>query len=300
MKGTKGLLVIVLLLVVLAAVSAGCAKSDTAAIEDTIRVYFNAWNAQNYEELLSYIPGIGELSEQDKATVMSMIKTQRETMGEITLQKIENIAISDSTAKADVTGTVGNTTNTGELTLVKEDGAWKVSPPGSGGGEETPKSTPKSTQTQALTSVYDSPAYGIRIAYPHDWTKQEGLGGTVVTFLSPKESDSDLGTENLSISWEDLSAQPMTLNEYTQKTISQLQQIITDYHIIDSGETALADRPAHEVVFTGKQGQYMVKVRVVWAVENNKAYIITYAGEESNYANYQEIVDQMIDSFEIY
>ena len=167
--------------------------------------------------------------------------------------------------------------------------------------QETPKSTPTSTQTQPLTSVYDNPVYGIRIAYPHDWTKQEGVLGTMfVQFLSPWESDSDLVKENLVITWVDLSAQPMTLNEYTQKTISQLQQIITDYHIIDSGETALADRPAYEVVFTGKQGQYMVKVRVVWAVENNKAYIITYAGEESNYANYQEIVDQMIDSFEIY
>ena len=129
MKGTKGLLVIVLLLVVLAAVSAGCAKSDTAAIEDTIKKYFNAWNAQNYEELLSYIPGVKELSEQDKATGMSMIKTLRETRGEITSQKIENIAISDSTAKADVTLTMDNTTTTEEFTFLKEDGAWKVSPP---------------------------------------------------------------------------------------------------------------------------------------------------------------------------
>ena len=124
MKGTKCLLVIVLLLVVLAAVSAGCAKSDTAAIEDTIRVYFNAWNAQNYEKLMSYIPGISERSEQEKATAMSMIKTARETMGEITFQKIENIVISDSTATADVTATIGNTTNSGEVTFVKEDGTW--------------------------------------------------------------------------------------------------------------------------------------------------------------------------------
>jgi hypothetical protein len=133
MKGTKGLLVIVLLLVVLAAVSAGCAKSDTAAIEDTIedtiRVYFNAWNAQNYEKLMSYIPGISERSEQEKATAMSMIKTARETMGEITFQKIENIVISDSTATADVTVAFGNTTTTVEFTFLKEDGIWKVLPP---------------------------------------------------------------------------------------------------------------------------------------------------------------------------
>ena len=135
MKGTKGLLVIVLLLVVLAAVSAGCAKSDTASIEDTIKKYFNAWNAQNYEELLSYIPGVKELSEQDKATGMSMIKTLRETIGEATYQKIENIVISDSTAKADVTVTAANMTTTEKFTFLKEDGAWKVflatAPPGS-------------------------------------------------------------------------------------------------------------------------------------------------------------------------
>jgi len=184
-----------------------------------------------------------------------------------------------------------------------------------GGGEETPKSTPtstqtqalptpKSTQTQALTSVYNNPVYGIRIAYPHDWTKQEGLAGSIVAFLSPWESDSDLYAEDLVITWEDLSAQPKTLNEYTQLAISQLPQIFTDYQLIDSGEAALADRPAYEVVFTCKQGQYgdylSIKARMVWAVENSKAYIIAYFGEESKYTNYQEIVDQMIDSFEIY
>jgi hypothetical protein len=57
---------------------------------------------------------------------------------------------------------------------------------------------------------------------------------------------------------------------------------------------------ASEVVFTCKQGQYILKLREVWAVENNKAYTISFCGEESKYTNYQEIVDQMIDSFEIY
>ena len=126
MKATKGLLVIVLLLVVLAAVSAGCAKSDAAAIEDTLSKHFNAWNTRNYEEHLSYIAGISEVSEQDKATIMSKMETAREMMGEITFQKIENIVISDSTAKADVTVTVGNTTTTAEIPFVKEDGAWKI------------------------------------------------------------------------------------------------------------------------------------------------------------------------------
>ncbi|OGO02196.1 MAG: hypothetical protein A2Y59_00330 [Chloroflexi bacterium RBG_13_52_14] len=129
MKGTKGLMVIALLLVVLAAVSAGCAKSDTAVIEDTITVYFNAWNAQNYDELESYIPGISELSEQEKAAITSQIKTAREMMGEITFQKIENIVISDSTATANVTITIGNMTSTGGFTFMKEDGIWKILPP---------------------------------------------------------------------------------------------------------------------------------------------------------------------------
>ena len=129
MKGTKGLLVIVPLLVVLAAVSAGCAKSDTAAIEDTIRVYFNAWNAQDYDKLESYIPGISQLSEQEKAAITSQIKTAREMMGKITLQKIENIVISDSTATANVTITIGNMTSTGGFGFMKEDGIWKVLPP---------------------------------------------------------------------------------------------------------------------------------------------------------------------------
>ncbi|MBM3157640.1 MAG: DUF4878 domain-containing protein [Chloroflexi bacterium] len=127
MKGTKGLLAIVLLLGVLA-VSAGCAKSDAAAIEDTVKKHFAAWNARNFEEHISYFAGMSKMSEQEKANAMSKFETAREMMGELTLQKIENVVISDSTAKADVTATIGNTTNSGELTFVKEDGIWKIVP----------------------------------------------------------------------------------------------------------------------------------------------------------------------------
>ena len=71
----------------------------------------------------------------------------------------------------------------------------------------------------------ETPVYGISIKYQRDWVKQEGVMGTVVAFLSPKEGTSDIFQENLNIMVQDLSKSPMTLSEYTVECTPMIGQI---------------------------------------------------------------------------
>jgi serine/threonine-protein kinase len=188
------------------------------------------------------------------------------------------------------------------------------------GEEETPTATPAATRpSEALTATaaaaqppetptaqpttglltYDSPDYGIRIKYPAEWTKQEQVMGAVVVFFAPTEGPSDIFQDNVNIIVQDLSAQPMTLDEYTELSLGQIEQFITDPSILDSSAVTLADIPGHRVVYTGKQGQYDLKWMQVWTVQNNKAYVISYTAETSKYSAFLETVQEMIDSFEI-
>jgi len=105
--------------------------------------------------------------------------------------------------------------------------------------------------------------------------------------------------ENVNIIVQDLSDQPMTLAEYTELSIGQIEQVITDSNILDSSAVTLAGIPGHEVVYTGKQGLYDLKWMQVWTVKNDKAYVISYTAEVSSYPALLETVQEMIDSFEI-
>lgn len=172
--------------------------------------------------------------------------------------------------------------------------ALAVGVAGCAGGEE-----PTLSPTAALPSTYENTEHAIRIEYPEDWTKEEGLMGAVVFFSSPLESASDDFQENLNIAVEDLSAMPMTLGEYTELSIKQVEQLVTDYDTVESRTTTLANNPAYELVFTGRQGLYDLKWMVVWTLEGNKAYMITYTAEAGKYSDYLGSIRQMIGSFDI-
>lgn len=160
-----------------------------------------------------------------------------------------------------------------------------------------PSELPTSETTKFI--VYDSSPYGIRIKYPSDWIKNEQVMGTVAAFLSPRESASDIFQENINVIVQDLSAQPMTLQEYTELSVGQVEQFITDAKILDSSATTLDGNSAHKVSYTGKQGQYNLKWMQVWTIKDNTAYILSYTAEVNKYNDFLDVAQEMVNSFEI-
>jgi serine/threonine-protein kinase len=146
-------------------------------------------------------------------------------------------------------------------------------------------------------ATYENPTYGIRIEYPSDWTKQEQLAGTVVAFLAPRESGEDF-VANVSILAQDLTAQPMTLDEYTNQTLGRIAQFVTDSVVLDSSAATLGGSPGHKAVFTGKQGTYGIQSMEVWTVKGDKAYLMLFVAAASRYPALLATAQEMIDSFE--
>ena len=121
----KRLLVLTVLLLGIAVVFVGCgAKSDSAAVEDTIRGYVSAYNSGDYEKCVSYIDN---LSEEERSAIVSELEQSGGSSGEMTIESIDNITISDSIATATVKMTWAGDTETSEISLVKKDGEWKLS-----------------------------------------------------------------------------------------------------------------------------------------------------------------------------
>ena len=147
--------------------------------------------------------------------------------------------------------------------------------------------------------IYQNPTDGIKMKYPKTWIKQEiGTFGDVAKFLSPLKSGSNTFQAQVTIEMENLK-QPILLAEYTNSKVNEITQYLTNARIHVSHSTKLANQPAHEVVYSGKQEQYSVKRRAVWLLKNNKAYIITYTADESQYDDFLKTAQEMINSLEI-
>ena len=125
------------LVIALAIALVGCAcdngteAADSAAIRDTIYGYVDAYNAEDYQLCLTYLTGWDPSSSEDDQ--ISLMQVARGTTGRMTIESIENISISGSTATATVTSSwenpdaEGRTTNAPgvKVTLRKDGGTWK-------------------------------------------------------------------------------------------------------------------------------------------------------------------------------
>ena len=146
-------------------------------------------------------------------------------------------------------------------------------------------------QTSNTFRIYENPTYGIQIQYPSDWGRLD------LSFLQDSAdidfyplSDTSLA-KNLKIQVENLPFRNMTLEEYTNIQINPIEE-----NLLESNTTTLADIPGYKIVFTNIAG---LKTMQVWTIKDDKAYIITYVAKEEDYENDLQIVQKMIDSFEI-
>lgn len=145
-------------------------------------------------------------------------------------------------------------------------------------------------------STYKNNAMGIQINYPSDWSRQEGT--LVIVFLSPRESVSDLFQENLNIVKQDLSAQPMTLDEYIDIIIENLTQFLVDFNLISSSQTTLDGYSAQELHYTGTLEGRTLKWKLVVTIKDNNSYELTYSAAVDKFSDYLGTIEKMINSFE--
>lgn len=147
--------------------------------------------------------------------------------------------------------------------------------------------TPTPTQTSTINFLtYENPTYGIRIKYPRDWERKEAPD--MIGFFSSEKDASFIANVF------DISTNPVTVEEYKQHLVNQCK--MPDCNIIDSGDATLANNPAYKLVFT-EEGPF--NMMIIFTIKDNKLYLLTYTAGLNEYSKYLDIINEMIDSFEI-
>jgi len=134
-----------------------------------------------------------------------------------------------------------------------------------------------------------------KIKYPDKWTKQSMPNG--IAFLSPKENEKDMFQENVNLMLQDLSQQPMNLEQYTELTKKQVTDNLGASAIVSLKATTLAGQVAKELVYNMNYQGRSLKLKQYWFVKENTAYLYTYTAEPSKYDKYETTATELIRSF---
>jgi hypothetical protein len=135
------------------------------------------------------------------------------------------------------------------------------------------------------------------ISYPKTW--QIKSAGNIVAFTTSLENKEDTFAENVNISIQDLSTQPMTLDQYTALSKGQIAAAMGASSILSVKRIAIDGKPADEMIYKMNYQGKSLKVKGVWLIEDKKAYVITYTAEPNKFDKYLSDADKTIKSFKI-
>ncbi len=140
--------------------------------------------------------------------------------------------------------------------------------------------------------AYTDATYGFTMKYPSNWEKREKESGTVVGFISPD-------VENLNVVVEDLSKNPVKLDEYVKAALPQIQKEIPEFKQLENTRISMGSMPAQKLVYTGSAEGLTLKFMQVITIVNKKAYVFTYTGLAEEFDKHLASAQNMIDSFTI-
>lgn len=153
----------------------------------------------------------------------------------------------------------------------------------------------KAYNNEVIYKQYENKSNKIRLLYPENYEFTEYPAGILF-----KNSSNKTSVENFNLIIENLSSTPMSLEQYTDLSFKNLKNLITNFNLIDAKKTILNKEKSYEVVYTAKQWIYNLKIKQIWTILDNKAYILTYSAPINQFDNNIGIFNKVFDSFEIW
>lgn len=154
------------------------------------------------------------------------------------------------------------------------------------------------TQT---TTPKDWKHYGTRtfsIEYPANWKLNENpQAGVLFNILAPTDTEKDDFRENVNLITQDLSNQPMTLNEFVQLSEKQINAMGNIAILLSSKRIKTDKGEFHKLYYNYKPTPFQLTIEQFIWIKNGKAYILTFTAEMEAYVKYREMSQQILNSF---
>ena len=154
-----------------------------------------------------------------------------------------------------------------------------------------------SVQAQKEKKIYESDIFSIQ--YPSNWSLDD-VKGTQAIFVSkaPLTSDTDIFAENVNIITQNLKGMGVTLDQYVQFNESQLTSIPNGKMFSSERETR-DGRQYHTLIFRGTMNNLDLKIRQVYAIKDEIAYVVTFTTLEDEFDQLKKVGAEILSSFKL-
>lgn len=152
--------------------------------------------------------------------------------------------------------------------------------------------------------AYRNPQHGIFMLFPSNWTfSTSGLPDytQIGAFYAPLQNLSDPIPARLTITVISYQ-QDIPLKDFTNMTLSSLNQTGGQIMISSSDPTTLAGRPGHQVVFSTLPNignPVSLEIMHSWTTVGSKVYVFQFSAESSKFDAYLPTVKQILESLRI-
>ena len=157
--------------------------------------------------------------------------------------------------------------------------------------------------SQETLSDYKSIKGGFSFSYNNLWEKQLIQNQPVFLTKGDKEDGTNF-RNNLNVIVQDLSQSPMSLDDYHKLTLQQMRQALGK-NTVESDKSIILDGVnAKELIYTipkdiSKRNFISLKLKQIYLIKNNKAYLITYTAKTKDFKKYLKSANTFFETFKL-
>ena len=138
------------------------------------------------------------------------------------------------------------------------------------------------------------------IKYPSTWIiNTSGLEGTLFAITSPLSSSQDNYLENVNLIIQDLKGKGIDLSKYTSISKQQISQVLPNAKILEDKRVKKDGYEYHTIVVTAFMSEKDLKFKQLYTIKDEKAYVLTFTSMESEYDNFIDEANKILNSFKL-
>lgn len=136
------------------------------------------------------------------------------------------------------------------------------------------------------------------IEYPTSWefSKQNSIGARF-TISAPKESETDLFHENISLVVQDLTGIEINLDQFSEISEEQIHEILPNFEEITNERLTNKNGEYQKFVYSGTQTDFTLIFEQYYLIIDNKSIILTFTCEKEKYFAFQKTAERILNSF---
>jgi serine/threonine-protein kinase len=139
------------------------------------------------------------------------------------------------------------------------------------------------------------------ISFDADWQLDTSrIAGSRFFLFSKPESNLDLFRENINLIIQNLSGLKMNMDQYIEVSLNQLEEYIPDCVVETSERSYINGNEIHKLIFTGSQNTSRLKFLQYVYIKEEKAYVLTFTGEQKKFDDYLERATNILNSFKFH